>query len=251
MTWHGILSSSPAVFYYKMKKAVSLKSSLYRIFLRGRQTSIISTRKSIIPDHFPQSHKVTLLKQAVWRWLCHLNAIRTSPQRRTAHRFQGNYIYESQTAITFPLGTTDTQNNATNTQAGRLMIIVCLRFSKMGRFGYWEETSPNDLTNDEGGRKNGSKQTFPTGKQYACVCLVIVLLVLNYSQQSSKVRAFQLYLWLKIDVCKLENIFGSMCVRKSRSLWVIRSLTYLKWYDKRLNYEVLNLRLGNKNRDMA
>ncbi len=78
MTWHGILSSSPAVFYYKMKKAVSLKSSLYRIFLRGQQTSITSTRKSIIPDHFPQSHKVTPLKQALC-WLCHLQCNQNLP----------------------------------------------------------------------------------------------------------------------------------------------------------------------------
>lgn len=196
--------------------SVSLKSSLYRIFLRGQQTSIISTRKSIIPDHFPQSHKVTPLKQAVLCWLCHLQCNQNLPTAAhgsqvprklylwvadSDHFFTGYYWHPEQCHQ-------------------RPMIIVCLRFSKMGRFGYWEQMSPNDLTNDEGGRKMGQSKHFQM-ENSMCLCLVIVLLVLNYSQQSSKVRAFQLHLWVKIDVCKLENIFRSMCVRKSRSPWVI------------------------------
>ncbi len=167
MTWHGILSSSPAVFYYKMKKAVSLKSSLYRIFLSGQQTSITSTRKSIIPDHFPQSHKVTPLKQAVLCWLCHLQCNQNLPT--AAHG--------SQVPRKLYLWVADSDHFSTGYYwhpeqcHQRPMIIVCLRFSKTGRFGYWEQMSPNNLTNDEGGRKNGSKQTFPNGKQYACVCV--------------------------------------------------------------------------------
>ncbi len=50
--------------------------------------------------------------------------------------------------------------------------------------------SPNNLTNDEGGRKNGSSKHFQMETSMHVFVLVIVLLVLNYSQQSSKVQAF-------------------------------------------------------------
>lgn len=83
---------------------------------------IISATKSIIPAHFPQSSvpqghytETGGLMLAVT-----FDAITTSTRQRTAHRFQGNDIYEPQTAIAFPLGTPDTKNNATNTQTGLL-----------------------------------------------------------------------------------------------------------------------------------
>lgn len=134
--------------------SVSLKSSLYRIFLRGQQTSIISTRKSIIPDHFPQSHKVTPLKQAVLCWLCHLQCNQNLPT--AAHG--------SQVPRKLYLWVADSDHFSTGYYwhpeqcHQRPMIIVCLRFSKMGCFGFWEQMSPNDLTNDEGGRKNFQMQ---------------------------------------------------------------------------------------------
>lgn len=69
----------------------------------------------------------------------------------------------------------------------------------MGRFGYYEETSPSDLINDEAGlwkKKMGQQQAFQTGKKQIREC--VRLLVLNYSSQQGLTEgAFSSHLQLK------------------------------------------------------